>query len=103
MPDLTTWFTKVKARLACSHDNSASFDSEQFCKKCERAAADILGEVVGDLARAVQVMEAAQTLAQAVSNVKFGYARDVGNTVSGWQAVEDALAHWRRLTERNDG
>ena len=36
--------------------------------------------------------EQLRTLAEAVNAVRFGYCGDVGNTVSGWPAVETALA-----------
>ena len=62
MPDLTAYLDAVRARLVCPHHSPIYFDLEQFCRKCQRAAVNLLEEAVADLARLERLARAALPL-----------------------------------------
>ena len=132
MPNLTTWLSEVKARLAkatprpwtaiinesMERGGTRTFvcaPSKRFVLVGDVDDVELAASVPDLLTRAVQVMEVAQKLEQAVRNLtkewptdsefRCGYCHSPTNVhLVGCPIVQglETLASWRRVTEGTD-
>ena len=114
MAELMVYLDAVRARVARVEHRSWDLRAEWNAEKMRYEVLDQGGVVAKtlidhdgvlahfiahaptDLARLEKLVRVAQEVVIAVERVQFGYAGDVGNTVSGWEAVQDAIARWQQ-------